>query len=89
MKEIFEDLFDIVKKIKEIDSNYRIFRNIFKNRFEIYYQKGLRRTLELVVPYDNLDYRVINLLNKSKIENADALFKEIDEHNMKRGLIWN
>lgn len=89
MKEIFEDLFDIVKKIKEIDSNYRIFRNIFKNRFEIYYQKGLRRTLELVVPYDNLDYRVINLLNKSKIENADALFKEIDEHNIKRGLIWN
>lgn len=87
MKEIFEDLFDIVKKIKEIDSNYRIFRNIFKNRFEIYYQKGLRRTLELVVPYDNLDYRVINLLNKSKIENADALFKEIDEHNIKRGLI--
>ena len=39
--------------------------------------------MELVQKY----VTVINLLNKSKIENADALFKEIDEHNMKRGLI--
>lgn len=89
MEEIFEDLFNIVRKIKEIDSNYRVFRNKTKHRFEVYYQKGLRRNLELVVPFDFLDYRLINLINKSKIENADLLFKEMDEQNRKRGLIWN
>lgn len=85
MNEIFLDTFDIVKKIKSIDNNYRVFRNIQKHRFEIYYQKGLNLDLQLVVPYGELDYRTINLLNKTKVENADELFKEIDNHNLKLG----
>ena len=90
MNEIFLDIFDIVKKIKSIDSGYRVFRNIQKHRYEIYYQKGLNLNLELVVPYNELDYRVINLINKTKVENADLLFKEIDEHNEKiGGRVWN
>ena len=83
MIEIFMDLFDIVNKIKEIDSKYRVFRNIYKHRYEIYYQNGLNLNLELIVPYNNLDYRTINLLNKSKVENADLLFSEVDLHNEK------
>ena len=85
MNEIFLDTFDIVKKIKSIDNNYRVFRNIQKHRFEIYYQKGVNLDLQLVVPYGELDYRTINLLNKTKVENADELFKEIDNHNLKLG----
>ncbi len=85
MNEIFLDIFDIVKKIKSIDNNYRVFRNIQKHRYEIYYQKGLNLNLEIVVPYDELDYRIINLLNKTKVENADKLFEEIDKHNEKIG----
>lgn len=78
MFEIFEDLFDIVKKIKSIDSNYKVFRNVKKHRFEIYYLNGLNLNLELVVPYEKLDYRTINKLNESKIENADALFSKLE-----------
>jgi len=78
MTEILEDLFDIVKKIKSIDSKYRVFRNIQKHRFEIYYLNGLNLNLELVVPYDKLDYRTINLINKSKVENADEIFKQLE-----------
>lgn len=83
MIEIFMDLFDIVNKIKDINEKYRVFRNINKHRYEIYYQNGLNLNLELIVPYDCLDYRTINLLNKSKIENADLLFEEIEKHNNK------
>lgn len=83
MTEIFEDLFGIVKKIREIDDNYRVFRNLIKKRYEIYYQQGLNLNLELVVPYDELDYRTINLINESKIENADLIFNEIDRVNNK------
>lgn len=83
MIEIFTDLFDIVKKIKSIDSFYRVFRNIKKHRFEVYYKRGLNLNLELILPYDNLDYRAINLIFKSKVENADELFKEVDSHNDK------
>lgn len=85
MYEINTDLFDIVLKIKEIDSNYRVFRNLFNHKFEIYYQNGLNLSLELVVPFDRLDYRTINLLNKTKVENADELFEEIEKTNEKLG----
>lgn len=81
MDEIFLDVFDIVKKIKSIDVNYRVFRNLSTHKFEIYYQKGLNLERELVVPYEELDYRTVNLINKTKIENADRLFEEIDKHN--------
>lgn len=83
MNEIKNDLFDIVKKIKEINQNYKVFRNIIKHRYEIYFQKGVNLNLELVVPYDKLDYRTINLLNKTKVENADEIFDEIEEANAK------
>ena len=82
MFEIFEDLFDIVKKIKSIDSNYRVFRNVKLNRFEIYYLCGLNLNLELVVPYDKLDYRTINKLNKSKVQNADEIFKMLEKNEI-------
>ncbi len=83
MNEIKNDLFDIVKKIKEINQNYKVFRNIIKHRYEIYFQKGVNLNLELVVPYDKLDYRTINLLNKTKVENADEIFEEIEKANAK------
>lgn len=85
MTEIKEDLFDIVNKIKSIDSNYKVFRNHYKHRYEIYYQCGLNLNLELVVPHDELDARTINLLNKSKVENADLIFEEINKINAKQG----
>ena len=88
MEEIFLDIFEVVRKIKSIDNNYRVFRNLSKHRYEIYYNKGINLELELVIPYDELDYRTVNLLNKTKKENADILFKEIEENNDKiRGLV--
>lgn len=83
MIEIKNDLFDIVKKIKEINCNYRVFRNVVKHRFEIYFLRGVNLTLELICPFDKLDFRIVNLLNKTKIENADEIFDEIDKSNEK------
>lgn len=83
MNEIKNDLFDIVKKIKEINPRYRVFRNIVKHRYEIYFQNGVNLTLELVVPFDKLDYRTVNLINKTKVENADEIFDEIEKSNEK------
>lgn len=92
MFEIYDDLYGIVKKIKQINSNYRVFRNVLKHKFEIYYQNGINLDLELVVPYSRLDYRTINFLNQTKVENADKIFKEIESHNLKcgfLGVVWN
>jgi len=88
MEEIFLDTLEVVRKIKSIDNNYRVFRNLSKHRYEIYYANGVNLDLQLVLPYNELDYRAVNLLNKTKKENADILFKEIEQNNLKlRGLV--
>lgn len=81
MEEIFYDLFNIVQRVKQINNKYRVFRNKKKKRFELYYQNGLNLEFELVIPYEKLDYRTIDLILKSRVENADKIFKEIDEFN--------
>lgn len=81
MEEIFYDLFNIVQRVKQINNKYRVFRNKKKKRFELYYQNGLNLEFELVLPYEKLDYRTIDLVLKSRVENADKIFKEIDEFN--------
>ncbi len=83
MIEILNDLYDIANKIKQINPCYKIFRNEQKHRFEIHSKRGNNLVLELVLPFDKLDYRTVNLVNKTKIENADALFEEIEKTNNK------
>lgn len=81
MEEIFYDLFNVVQRVKQINNKYRIFRNKKKSRFELYYQNGLNLEFELVLPYEKLDCRTIDLILKSRVENADKIFKEIDDFN--------
>lgn len=88
MEEIFYDLFNIVQRVKQINNKYRVFRNKKKGRFELYYQNGLNLEFELALPYEKLDYRTIDLVLKSRVENADKIFKEIDDFNCE-GKIWN
>lgn len=88
MEEIFYDLFNVVQRVKQINNKYRIFRNKKKSRFELYYQNGLNLEFELVLPYEKLDCRTIDLILKSRVENADKIFKEIDDFNCE-GKIWN
>lgn len=83
MIEIFTDLFNIVSKIKQIDPMYRVFRNVKKNRFELYYQNGLNLNLELTLNYPVLDMRTVNKIYESKIENADLIFEKIEKFNGK------
>lgn len=81
MEEIFYDLFNVVQRVKQINNKYRVFRNKKKNRFELYFQNGLNLEFELVIPFDELDYRTVDLVLKSRVENADKIFKEIDDFN--------
>lgn len=85
MEEIIGDLFDVCNKLKHIDNNYVLFRNKKKSRFEVYYKCGLNLDLQLVLPFERLDFRTIDLVYKTRVQNADKIFKEIDEINLKRG----
>lgn len=75
--EIKEDLFDIAHRLKELDVRYRVYRNLRANRFEIH----ANGALQLATPFDRLDARTLDLVRKTRLENADRLIGEIDKSN--------
>ena len=79
---IKNDLYEISDRVCEIDSNYFIVFNDAKNKFEIH-NKSQKNTYCLTVPYKKLDARAIDLVQKTKIENAEKIYNEIELQNEK------
>ena len=76
---IENDLFDIAKRLKEVDERYLLYRNAKLNRFEIYADGAL----QIAVPYDELDARTVELARRTRLEFVGRIIKEIDENNEK------
>ena len=77
LREIKADLFDIAKRLKEIDERYVLYRNLKLNRFEIH----ANGALQIVVPFARLDARTLELARSTRMEYVDKLVREMDEHN--------
>lgn len=77
---IENDVFDIVKRIKEIDKGYFILFDTKKGKFELHniFQPT---TYCLTVPFDTLDNRLIDLIYYSNINNIDIIMEDIDKNN--------
>lgn len=80
---IKNDLHNISTRLKQIDKNYFLVFNTKNNRFEVYYRKGLNVSLELVLPFDRLDARTIDYVLKTRIENKQKLFLEMEQNNQR------
>lgn len=83
MKKILikKDLFNISQRLKSIDKNYYILFNKLTKKFEVHY--GQKSSLQLVLPFKNLDKRTIDLVLKTKVENKKKLLLEMEENNAK------
>lgn len=79
--EIRNDVYFVLERIKEIDKNYQIFYNTTKKHFEIHNSKQKGDSFSLTVPFNVLDERTVNLVRKTRVENAEKIFEEIDKKN--------
>ena len=77
------DLYDICNRIKEIDPDYFIVRNTIRHRFEVHSSRQRGNTLALVVPYDRLDARTLQLVRQSRIERMQQYLSELENENMR------
>lgn len=75
--EIKQDVFDIAWRIRQIDSDYKLYYNQKQKRYEVHSHFGL----EVVVPYPSLDTRTISHIIKTRLENREKLICEIEENN--------
>lgn len=77
---ITHDVFDISKRIKNLDVNYYIVYDTRLCRYEIHNSK-YSNTLCLVLPFDCLDCRAIEYVRKS--ENVEECLNEIEINNQR------
>lgn len=77
---IFQDVFDITNRIKEIDDGYYAVYNTTKSQYEIHNKKQKFNTFCITCDY-GLDSRVIDKLRKTRIENLHKILAEMEAQN--------
>lgn len=78
---IDSDCLCVVDRIRAIDDKYRIFLNLENMKFELFYQEDLSLDFCLTFPFETLDCRCIDLTLKTRVQNSDALFEEMEREN--------
>ena len=75
----------IPERVKEIDKGYFVVYNHKEGYFEIHHEYGLttRDSLQLWIPFKELDQRTIDRILETKVENAKALFAKMERENAK------
>ena len=80
---VTDDLFDIADRLKTVNPAYSVFYNVVCRRYEVH--SGVRRgetsTLAFVVPYDELDARMVEYAQKTSVANAARLIEEMQRNN--------
>ena len=79
----FTGVFEIERRLREIDDNYRLYFNKKDKRFEVHNLKNIGDTLSVVCPFDTIDTRLIRLVRQTRAERSETLFREIEEQNEK------
>ncbi|HEY8423462.1 MAG TPA: hypothetical protein VIL23_01715 [Clostridia bacterium] len=73
---IENDLYDIANRLKSIDSGYFVVFDTERKKYEIHNTNNIGNTYCLTVPYDCLDARAVDFVNKTRRERFDKLLKE-------------
>ena len=78
---ISTDVYNISKRIKDIDKNYYIVFNTSTNKFEVHNSQQLGGSFCLNLPYNFLDERTLNYVNETRAENIERILNQIDIEN--------
>lgn len=77
---VSESVHDIPWRVRAINDRYRIYYNKIKSRYELHAQ-GAYPSLQLVLPYDRLDARTVDYVNRTRIERSMEDILKIDQYN--------
>lgn len=77
------DVMGISKSIKAIDKSFFVMFNPRTQRYEVHSSDQLDGTLCVEIPYDELDSRAVDYVQKTKIENLKKIMAEIEAENEK------
>ena len=75
------DVYNISKRLKEIDRNYFIVYNTSKKNFEIHSSSQISNSYCLTLPFKNLDVRALKHVHTTKVKNIDKILNQIETEN--------
>ncbi len=76
---ITNDVFDIARRVREIDSSYRIVFDNKRKKFKLYGDP--RNSYIMTLPFSRLDARTVEYVRKTRVERLDAIIAEIEANN--------
>lgn len=79
---IESDVFDISKRIKEINEGYFIMYNLDNGKYELHCTDQ-PNSYCFSYPFENLDFRFIDMIYRTNIVHIDNIVQEIDINNNK------
>lgn len=85
---IYGDVFDIARRLKEIDPGYYPVYNKKRRRFEIYHEELLDGPA-CIPPFGELDSRTVAYVRETRRERAAAMIREMDGINRREELTKN
>ena len=78
---ILSDVFNISKRIKNIDRDYFVLYDTSKQKFEIHNSNQIGSSYCLTIPYDELDERTLKCVLKTQSANIEEILNEIENDN--------
>lgn len=74
------NVFDIPQRLMEIDESYRLYYNAKRNVIELH-NINYNPSFQLVLPFEQLDSRVVDYVRRTRVDKIIAELKGIDEYN--------
>ncbi len=78
------DVYNISKRIKEIDGDYYVMYDTSKQVFEIHNSNQIGSSFCLTLPYRELDERALKHVLKTQSVNIDEILEQIENDNNHR-----
>ena len=79
--EIRHDVYEISKRIKNIDKDYYVVYDTSKGKFEVHNTSQIDNTFCLTLPYEFLDERTLKYVVETRSENIDKILNQIEQDN--------
>ena len=79
--EIESDCLCVVQRIKAIDSDYYVVFDLDEKKFKLFCRGQFGNPYCLTFPYDRLDERCVDYVLRTRVQNSDKIFEEIEKEN--------
>ena len=80
---LISDVYNISKRVKEIDKDYYIVYDTSNNKFEVHNSNQVGSSYCLTLPFNCLDERTLNYVHKTKSTNLEDILQKIENDNNK------